>query len=115
LRRLIGRFPLFQYLAAIVAMSVAVAAGLVALMHGAELAGWRLQLLVVLALVAGSELASAIANWLSTLLVTPQLLPRLDYSWSLRCSGPKRTWSAFLTNSKSGSSATRTATCCSAC
>jgi cyclic beta-1,2-glucan synthetase len=83
LRRLIGRFPLFQYLAAIVAMSVAVAAGLVALMHGAELAGWRLQLLVVLALVAGSELASAIANWLSTLLVTPQLLPRLDYSQGL--------------------------------
>ena len=83
IRRLIGRFPLFQYLAAILAMSLAVAAGLIALMQGTVLSGWRLQLLALLALVAGSELASAIANWLSTLLVTPQLLPRLDYSRGL--------------------------------
>jgi hypothetical protein len=83
LRRWIGRFPLLQYLAALVAMTLVFGATLVALMDGAALAGWRLALLAVLALVAGSQLASALANWLSTLLTTPQLLPRLDYSQGL--------------------------------
>ncbi len=83
LRRWIGRFPLLQYLAALLATTLVLGATLVALMDGAALAGWRLTLIVVLALLAGSGLAAALANWLSTLLTTPQLLPRLDYSQGL--------------------------------
>jgi len=83
LRRWIGRFPLLQYLAAILGMTLAFGAALTALLDGATLSGWRLDLTAVLALIAGSQLASALANWLSTLLVTPQLLPRMDYSQGL--------------------------------
>ena len=82
-RRWIGRFPLLQYLAALLAMTLVFGATLFALMDGAALSGWRLALLAVLALLAGSGLAAALANWLSTLLTTPQLLPRLDYSQGL--------------------------------
>jgi cyclic beta-1,2-glucan synthetase len=82
-RRAVGRFPLFQYLCAILMMALATAAALIAMMNGAGLSGWRLELAGVLALIAGSQLASAVANWLSTLLVTPQLLPRMDFSQGL--------------------------------
>jgi hypothetical protein len=34
-------------------------------------------------MLAGSQLASTLANWLSTLLVTPKLLPRMDYAQGL--------------------------------
>ncbi len=87
-RRWIGRFPLFQYLAAILLMTLAVGGVLIALMHGAGMSGWRLELMAVLSLVAGSQLASALANWLSTLLVTPQTLPRMDYSQGLPQENP---------------------------
>ncbi len=82
-RRWIGRFPLLQYLAAVSAMTLAIGAALIALMYTPGLSGWRLQLIAVLSVIAGSQLASALANWLSTVLVTPQLLPRMDYSQGL--------------------------------
>ena len=41
----IGRFPLFQYLAAILVMTLAAGGALIALMHGAGLSGWRLELM----------------------------------------------------------------------
>jgi cellobiose phosphorylase len=83
LRRRIGRFPLLQYIAALLSMTLVIGVTLVALMDGAALPGWRLALLLVLALLAGSQLAAALANWLSTLLTAPQLLPRMDYSQGL--------------------------------
>ena len=43
-------------------------------------AGWALTPLGILALLAASQLAVALVNWLATLLATPQLLPRMDYS-----------------------------------
>jgi cyclic beta-1,2-glucan synthetase len=82
-RRWIGRFPLLQYLAALLAMTLAFGATLIALMQGADLSGWRLALVAVLALIAGTQLASTIANWLATLLATPKLLPRMDFSQGL--------------------------------
>jgi cellobiose phosphorylase len=82
-RRCIGRFPLFQYLAAILVMTLAIGAALIALLQGGGVSGWRLELLGVLSLIAGSQLASALANWLSNLLAAPQPLPRMDYSKGL--------------------------------
>ncbi len=88
-RRWIGRFPLFQYLAAILVMTLAVRRGAdrpdarCGTCRAGGSSWWR-----VLALIAGSQLASALANWLSTLLVTPQLLPRMDYSQGLPQENP---------------------------
>ncbi|MDZ4251749.1 MAG: cyclic beta 1-2 glucan synthetase, partial [Sulfuritalea sp.] len=41
---------------------------------------WVLPPLVILALLAASQLALALANWLATLVVQPKPLPRLDFS-----------------------------------
>jgi len=41
---------------------------------------WRLTFCTVTFLLGVSQLAVALLNWLTTLLVTPRLLPRLDYS-----------------------------------
>jgi hypothetical protein len=126
LRRGIGRFPLFQYLAALLAMTLAFGATLIALMQGADLSGWRLELVAVLALIAGSQLASTLANWLATLLAMPRLLPRMDFSQGLppQCRtivvvpsliSDERSVGNWWTRSRCGSSATRTRTCFSAC
>ncbi len=42
--------------------------------------GWGLGLLGVLLLLCASQLAVALVNWLATLLATPHLLPRMDFS-----------------------------------
>jgi hypothetical protein len=44
------------------------------------LAGWPLAALAVCLALCASQLAVAVMNWLSMLLVKPRLLPRLDYS-----------------------------------
>ena len=42
--------------------------------------GWKLVFFALVFLLCASQLAVALMNWLSTLLVKPRLLPRLDYS-----------------------------------
>ena len=42
--------------------------------------GWKLIFFTLVFLLCASQLAVALMNWLSTLLVKPRLLPRLDYS-----------------------------------
>jgi cellobiose phosphorylase len=82
-RRTLGRFPLPLHLGVILLLA-AVFAGMVlvrAQQDGVD--GWRLALLGALTLLGMSQLASALENWLATLLATPQLLPRMDYSRGL--------------------------------
>ena len=45
-----------------------------------ELQGWKLIVFTLVFLLCASQLAVALMNWLSTLLVKPRLLPRLDFS-----------------------------------
>ncbi|HUZ08043.1 MAG TPA: glycosyltransferase family 2 protein, partial [Candidatus Paceibacterota bacterium] len=45
-----------------------------------ELQGWKLIFFTLVFLLCASQLAVGLMNWLSTLLVKPSLLPRLDYS-----------------------------------
>ena len=45
-----------------------------------EVQGWKLVFFTLVFLLCASQLAVALMNWLSTLLVKPRLLPRLDYS-----------------------------------
>ena len=59
------------------------ALGTFGLLHRAvalEVQGWRLIFFTPVFLLCASQLAVALLNWLSTLLVKPRLLPRLDYS-----------------------------------
>jgi len=42
--------------------------------------GWQLALLGLLVLMGASQLASALTNWIATLVVVPVRLPRLDFS-----------------------------------
>ena len=45
-----------------------------------EVPGWKFIFFTLVFLLCASQLAVALMNWLSTLLVKPCLLPRLDYS-----------------------------------
>ncbi|HYP68533.1 MAG TPA: cyclic beta 1-2 glucan synthetase, partial [Thiobacillaceae bacterium] len=74
------RFALFAYLGAIALLTALFSGSLIRLAYAAELPDWLLALLGVALLLATSQLAVALVNWLATLLVTPQPLPRLDFS-----------------------------------
>ncbi|MGB5132459.1 MAG: hypothetical protein WBO00_07585, partial [Steroidobacteraceae bacterium] len=80
---MLGRFTLVLYLGAIFTITVIIGAGLLALLRGAGLDGWRLAFLGILSLLGASQLASSLTNWLATLLAAPQLLPRMDFSQGL--------------------------------
>lgn len=72
--------PLSLYLGAIALLTAVVAAGLLASAPGFGLPLMALVPVGFLALLAGSQLAVALVNWLVTLLVTPRPLPRMDFS-----------------------------------
>jgi cellobiose phosphorylase len=81
-----ARMPLQLYLGGIALASIVLGAGLVGLfgsMSGdamAAVSAWILLPLGVLALLAASQLAVALANWSATLVARPDLLPRMDFS-----------------------------------
>jgi len=79
LRSIGRRYPLSFYLGAIAAIVAVVTAGLVANAVAAGVAWEILALVVVLCLLASSQLAVTIVNWVATLLVTPHSLPRMDF------------------------------------
>jgi cyclic beta-1,2-glucan synthetase len=79
-RRIGRRFPLQLYLGSITLITVIIAGGLLAKAQAGELHHWQFILVSILSLLAGSHLAIALVNRLSMLLVTPHLLPRMDFS-----------------------------------
>ena len=83
LRRGIARSSLGQHLGAIALLSVLFAAGLCLLAGYERFDGAKRVVLIGLLLLASSQLASSLVNWLTTLLMTPQRLPRMDYSRGL--------------------------------
>jgi len=64
----------------IVLLTAMLTAFLAAKAHGGGLSGWHLGFFSVLLVLCCAHLAVSLANWLATLLATPQLLPRLDFS-----------------------------------
>ncbi len=86
LRRSAGRFPLSLYLGGIVLLSAMVSAGLLAQALAFGLPAWGLLPIGLLALLAVSHLAVALVNWLSTLLVLPHPLPKMDFSGGIPAS-----------------------------
>ncbi|WP_416362028.1 glucoamylase family protein, partial [Immundisolibacter sp.] len=78
--RALGRSPLPVYLGGIVLLTALVTAVLLRGMPMADLPRWAWAPIGVLAVLAASQLAGALVNWFSSLLVTPQPLPRMDFS-----------------------------------
>ena len=77
------RVPLPLYLGSIALITVTLTATLLAKAEADGVAGAPLALLGVLLLLAASQLAVGMVNWLATLAVTPRPLPRMDFSKGL--------------------------------
>ena len=80
LRRTAGRFPLLLYLGAIALIAAIIGGSVLAHAHAEAVPDWLLGTIGILSLLASSQLAVALVNWLATLLVSPHPLPRLDFS-----------------------------------
>ncbi len=77
------RAPLLGYLGSILLLTMMFSSALLIPAYREGVTEWRFILLASLVILAFSQLASALINWLVTLLVKPQLLPRMDYSRGL--------------------------------
>ncbi|MGE4442307.1 MAG: glucoamylase family protein [Desulfomicrobium sp.] len=75
----LGRRFLF-YGGGIVLLTGMLTTFLAAKAHGEGMTGWQLGLFCLLLVLCCSHLAVSLANWLATLLATPRLLPRMDFS-----------------------------------
>ncbi len=78
--RIIHRFPLTFYVGGIGALTLLATLGPIQLARTPEVPAWKLALFAVVLALCASQLAVALLNWLSTLLVKPSLLPRMDFS-----------------------------------
>ena len=80
LRRLASASPLLVFLGATVLLTGLFAWSLILIAQPGRFFAWAIALLAIPALLAASQLATGLVNWLATLLVNPHLLPRMDYS-----------------------------------
>jgi len=80
IERTIHRFPLTFYAGGLGVITFLATFGLMQEARKLEMPGWKLIFFTVVFLLCASQLAVALMNWLSTLLVKPRRLPRLDYS-----------------------------------
>jgi cyclic beta-1,2-glucan synthetase len=78
--RCIRRFPLTFYAGGIGLLTALATLGFLLQARALEVSGWKLTCFTLVFLLCASQLAVALMNWLSTLLVKPGLLPRLDFS-----------------------------------
>ncbi|WP_414660604.1 GH36-type glycosyl hydrolase domain-containing protein [Horticoccus sp. 23ND18S-11] len=78
--RAIHRFPLALYTGGIAALSAGATYALWHYARGHELRGWPLVAFTAVVLFCASQVAVAVINWISTLLLQPRLMPRLDFS-----------------------------------
>jgi len=76
----LGKHAFGIYLTSIVLISLAITAALLQRVHSDTQHGWLLISMAVLLLLCASQLSLAVVNFLSTLLVKPHLLPRMDHS-----------------------------------
>ncbi len=80
LQRMSRRFPLLLYLGTITLMTAILTGSLLAKADASGVHSWRLALIGILSLVCASQLAVGLVNWLASLLATPHVLPRMDFS-----------------------------------
>ncbi|MEO8500100.1 MAG: cyclic beta 1-2 glucan synthetase, partial [Vicinamibacteria bacterium] len=80
LRRRVSRIPLVLYLGSIAGLTLTVAAALLMRTRHDGAPDESLVPFAILLLLGASSLAVGLVNWLAALLVTPHLLPRMDFS-----------------------------------
>jgi cyclic beta-1,2-glucan synthetase len=80
LQRMSRQSPLLLYLGTITLMTAILTGGLLVKAHDSGVHVWILALVGVLSLLCTSHLVVALVNWLATLLATPHLLPRMNFS-----------------------------------
>jgi cellobiose phosphorylase len=80
LGRAARRSPLLLYLGAIALITAILAGSLFAQGYASGEPDWLLVVIGLLAVVSTSQIAVALVNWVATVLVTPHLLPRMDFS-----------------------------------
>jgi cellobiose phosphorylase len=80
IERSIHRFPLAFYAGGIGVLTFMAAWGLMQQTRLVEAPMWKVAFFIPVFLLCASQLAVALMNWLSTMLVKPRLLPRLDFS-----------------------------------
>ncbi len=74
------RFPLSLYGSSILLLTILFAGGFAVKAQADGLRGWWLGVMCLLLLMCTSHLTVTLTNWLVTLLASPNLLPRLDFS-----------------------------------
>jgi cyclic beta-1,2-glucan synthetase len=79
-RRLSRQFPLLFYLGIITLITAIFTGSLLAKAHAMGCQDWLIALTGLPLLLGASHVAVALVNWLATLLATPHLLPRMDFS-----------------------------------
>ncbi|MDD3847636.1 MAG: hypothetical protein PHC90_14905, partial [Syntrophorhabdaceae bacterium] len=79
-RKVVRRSPLFYYLGAICIITAIFTGYLLTEAHSMGLCGPWLWFIGALSLLCVSQLAIALVNWLTTRVVTPRFLPRMDFS-----------------------------------
>jgi cellobiose phosphorylase len=80
LRRVASRHALFLYLGAVLLITVMFAGGLLTQAIALSVPDWTWLPITLLGVLAGSQMAVALVNWLATLLVSAHPLPRMDFS-----------------------------------
>jgi cellobiose phosphorylase len=86
LGRTAARYPLPIYLGAIALITLLITGGLMTIGMPAGFAEWQWVTITLVVLLASSQLALALVNWLSTLLVKAHALPRMDFSTGIPAS-----------------------------
>ncbi|MBN1791791.1 MAG: hypothetical protein JW830_14920 [Bacteroidales bacterium] len=79
-RKTVFRFPLLIYLVSIILLTLTLSWCLMEKAHSDGIVSWQLWTLGFLIILCVSYLAIALVNWLTTLIVNPYPLPRLDFS-----------------------------------
>jgi cyclic beta-1,2-glucan synthetase len=80
IQKVIHRYPLPFYLGTICVLSAIFTGGLLAEAHSSGLRGSWVWFVGILSLLCVSQLAIALVNWLTTRIVAPLHLPRMDFS-----------------------------------
>ncbi len=78
--RSIRRFPMAFYAGGVCSLTALGTLALIQQTRALEVHGWKLAFFAPVFLLCCSQLAVTVINWLSTRLVKPRLLPRLDFT-----------------------------------
>ncbi|WP_038167533.1 glycoside hydrolase family 94 protein [Thiomonas sp. FB-Cd] len=83
LQSLIDRVPLQIYLGLVLLLTALLARPLLQAMQLSAIHGWTSWLIAIPVVLVTSQLAISLVNWLVTIVVAPNRLPRMDYSSGL--------------------------------